>query len=866
MLIQSDILITVNRIKISLWMATVQVENYEEGGILLFGRFYLDKEKDLIVTLFLRDGRMDYVLSTPNHHTGNLIRNLARLCGLPLDSDEKGLMIIKGTVPCYIDAYNMPVYIFRLGGTKVANIFPDGRIEMKASIPSLSKTLMSQTKDYCLDISKTIIKSYILEECKFRTDLHTHMNANLHPDILIALGIFHQIRYPLYYIRKLGLRLNPSQEDLLRERREKASLTIPLAGLSGKYLERKIDDNTFLNFASLFLDNPADAEYNIPKIRASLAVMKDGQAVFTNLEKVYLYRYVFTKGKSSEDRRDLSGLDSIPDGDIRAAVKRMEEDHRDPRYRENSLFQDKLLWIARGYRSRGIVYVEISDTALVKKDRAAEMLAEIHTVMPAITEETGVTIRFLAGLRRIPLTIVKDNIARGNYLEENLEVLRAVAEDPYVAGSDILGEEINDIRDMMPAVRELVSITEKVPDFVIRIHAGENDSLRENVANSIQCVLDSLKEGQGMPNMRIGHGLYTSDLRKKKGKQLLKLITDHNVTLEFQISSNVRLNNLSMVERHPLREYLSAGVLCVQGTDGGALYGTDSIDEELALEKLLSLTKEELLLMRSAEERSLSQGMEAFRRKMELFSVGAVFPEGVMGMGGEGQSLYHRVLSFYRKRIREELLCIEALPGQAEKEDSATVFREFSEEIDPSLVPVIIAGGSFNNDQHRTVLQKDCLGLLDRLLALGDPSRICFVIGHELKAYEQYLVKRNQGRFRVYAFVPAEIGKAEAARLKSSGLSIRVCIEPSSIGIYKSIAYEIFKRRSSVLLALDGNSQAVNLVQEAKNAKHKCRIFVNPRSRMLHAKATMLRGYAELLDAGAEGMAEKILGFIADIS
>ena len=25
-----------------------------------------------------------------------------------------------------------------------------------------------------------------------------------------------------------------------------------------------------------------------------LAVMKDGQAVFTNLEKVYLYRYVFT--------------------------------------------------------------------------------------------------------------------------------------------------------------------------------------------------------------------------------------------------------------------------------------------------------------------------------------------------------------------------------------------------------------------------------------------------------------------------------------------------------------------------------------------------------------------------------------------
>ena len=59
--------------------------------------------------------------------------------------------------------------------------------------------------------------------------------------------------------------------------------------------------------------------------------------------------------------------------------------------------------------------------------------------------------------------------------------------------------------------------------------------------------------------------------------------------LEFQITSNVRLNNLSQLERHPLRQYLAAGVPCVQGTDGGAVYGTDSIDEQLALEKMLDL-------------------------------------------------------------------------------------------------------------------------------------------------------------------------------------------------------------------------------------------------------------------------------------
>ena len=100
---------------------------------------------------------------------------------------------------------------------------------MKASVPAISKTLMSQTKDYRLDIKKTIVKTYIRSECKFRTDLHTHMNANLRPDILIALGI----------------------------------------------------------------------------ARASLAIMKDGQAVFTNLEKVYLYRYVFTKGTSISDKINI---------------------------------------------------------------------------------------------------------------------------------------------------------------------------------------------------------------------------------------------------------------------------------------------------------------------------------------------------------------------------------------------------------------------------------------------------------------------------------------------------------------------------------------------------------------------------------
>ena len=166
--------------------------------MIFFQQFYLDREKDIAVDLRMEGDRLFYTIRTPNHHTGNLITNLAKLCGLKTEEDDNGLKVIRDEIPCYFDGDNRKMYILRLGNTKIANIFPNGRVEMKASIPAISKTLMSQTRDYKLGVAKTIVKTYILGECKFRTDLHTHMNGNLPPDALIALGIVRQLRYPYY--------------------------------------------------------------------------------------------------------------------------------------------------------------------------------------------------------------------------------------------------------------------------------------------------------------------------------------------------------------------------------------------------------------------------------------------------------------------------------------------------------------------------------------------------------------------------------------------------------------------------------------------------------------------------------------------
>lgn len=803
---------------------------------------FLDNEKDMIVSLFREGRRLYYELETPNHHTGNLIRNFARLCGLPLSVNEKGLQVIRGEVPCYIDARNQEVYILRFADTKVANIYTDGRIEMKASVPAVAKTLMSQTKDYRLDASKTIFKTYILRDVKFRTDLHTHMNGNLSPDVLIALGIMHQIRYPLYYIRKLDLVLTDRQEKAVMAQREKVAKQFVNSELKGKYLTRRINDNTFVNFADLILNNLENAEQNIVKIRISLAVLKDGQAVFTNLEKVYLYRYVFTKGKESTEKIRLQNIARIPDEDVRITLEQMIRDRKNPDYAQNTIFQDKLLWIARQYERQGIEYVEISDTTLVKKYESLHMLEEVHQVMPKILKETGVLIRFLAAMRRIPLTIVKDSVTPADYLVKNLTVLNAVMEDPYVAGCDFVGEEINDIQELAPAFQEIVKIARRDPDFVIRVHAGENDSLRDNVAHSIQCVKDALAPGQQMPQMRIGHGLYTCSLRSEKGKELLRAIRDNHIVLEFQLSSNVRLNNLNLLDKHPLHQYLRAGIHCVQGTDGGALYGTNSIDEQLSLEKLLNLTHKELRSMKETENAILTESRDAFQRKTLAFRamVGhRDFTDFLLEKIEEGEG-----------RIGENM----TLPGR-KLLDSNTELEDQIEELPWDRMPVVVAGGSFNTQKRTTRVTPEGTELVEKMVEQLSPREYFFVLGHTLQGYERHLLECNRKRaeegkepFRIFCFVPARLTKTQLQRLKNENVRIRVSTESQAMGIYKSFNYEIFERRPSVVVAFDGNSAAENLIQEAKNGKGDAKILVWERAGALRRKAVSLEGYVRLFE------------------
>ena len=810
----------------------------------MVNKFYLDKEKDIIVNLSkTSEDEITYVLETPNHNSGNLITNLAKICNVETVKNEKDMKIIIGKIPASINGDNEEVYIFRLGGIKIANIFED-RIEIKAKIPAITKTLMSQTKNYKLPIEKTIVKTYILKKSKFRTDLHTHMNANLTPDCLIALGIARQIRYPLYYIKKLNLKLSKEQEERIYIQRKKVEKQFEDVPLQGKYKIRKIDDNTFINFADFILNNLENAEYNIEKIRNSLAIMKDGQAVFTNLEKCYIYRYIFAKGIESQKKINLKEelINKIPEIDIKKYVCQMLKDKTtNSIYKNNTLRQDKLLWIAREYQKQGIKYVEMTDTDLAKNgEPAIKMLEEIHSIMPLIEKETGVQIRFLIGIRRIPLTIIKDQKTSNTYLRENINVLRAVAKSPYVVGSDFIGEEINDISDLQPAIKEIVRyINEEDKDFTIRIHAGENDSLRNNVRKSIMCVKESLEKEQEMPRCRIGHGLYSEDLNTESGKELLKLMKDTGVVIEFQLTSNVRLNNLSDLKNHPIKIFLKNGIKCVQGTDGGGMYGSDTFDEQLALQNLLELSDDEFAKMREVEDEITTKNNIYFMQKSEKFDKflsGRTIKEAIL----EEEDKYMK-----ETENQDELRINTKLDSEKEL---ATKIKNLP--IDK--VPIIIAGGSFNTKGRETKATEEGLKTLKKFVENVNSNNVYFVIGHKMQGYEKALVdisKELNKEIEINAIVPKNVTEKVKNRLLDANVS-GICISPETeeLGIYKSFNYEIFERRKSIVIAFDGNSPVSNLVQEAKNGKGKAKIYVNSDVDILKQKAESLQGYVTMFN------------------
>ncbi|MBQ9082058.1 MAG: adenosine deaminase, partial [Clostridia bacterium] len=428
--------------------------------------------------------------------------------------------------------------------------------------------------------------------------------------------------------------------------------------------------------------------------------------------------------------------------------------------------------------------------------------------------------------------LVKDNITSGNYLTEAIQALKVVCKDPYVVGSDFVGEEITDISELKAVIREIVTkIASEDRDWTIRVHAGENDSLKSNMSRAIALVEESLLPGQPFPHMRIGHGVYCASLKSRQGKELLAKIKEHDVVLEFQLTSNVRLNNIIDLKTHPLKRYLQNHISCVMGTDGYGLYGTDSIDEQIALANFLKISDAEFERMKAVEDALMARQTQNFARKSAAFA----------------QVLNNRtVQQYYMDEFLKRFDDISDVKFEIRNFPSYPVFKERVTELPWDKYPVVIAGGSFTSINHATRVSENDQRVLQALLDQLDPEKVFFVVGHRLMGHEKYLVEHNR-KFDIYSIIPALMSTKQIQKLTRANIKgIRISTESQEMGIYKSFNYEIFERRNCVLLAFDGNSAVANLVQEARNGKGRAWLFIYPKSAMLKAKAASLEGYVTI--------------------
>ena len=323
---------------------------------------------------------------------------------------------------------------------------------------------------------------------------------------------------------------------------------------------------------------------------------------------------------------------------------------------------------------------------------------------------------------------------------------------------------------------------------------------------------------------------------------MLEKIRKYGIALEFQVTSNVRLNNLIDLKKHPMKQYLENNISCVMGTDGYGLYGTDSIDEQIALANFLKISDEDFGKMQAVERTIIERQTWNFEKKLERFA---------KALGNRS------VEQYYMEEFQKEFDDIKDVKFVIQKQPSYPVFKDKVTSLPWDKYPIVIAGGSFSSGNGTIRVSDSEKLLLQALLNNLDPSKVFFVVGHKLTGHERYLVENNKG-FDIYSIIPSLMDENQIRKLKKADIKgIRVSTESQEMGIYKSFNYEIFERRNCTLLAFDGNSAIANLVQEARNGKGLTEIYIYPKSEMLKAKAASLQGYVTI-NASAYEVIQKV--------
>lgn len=444
-------------------------------------------------------------------------------------------------------------------------------------------------KDYQLTVSETRMLSFPMteEQLKFLpyprtnyagrlheyrmpiTDLHTHLSSQLSAQSMIEIGEKHDLAYPI---------------ELLEE-----------AGIDYRGLE--------LHPVQAFMFNPS--------INNGIARECEKDPKKADPEKLKGVKLRELREKKPESFRKLLQLMSIPADDIYGPddFDTLFYRFRNPLEKNPLLAHDKIMQVAADYQAQGIHYAELSTGAMIDDPNW------LRAAVPAIEDaeqKYGVKLRLLAG---IPRTSSPDKVTK------LIEKLKFVAQCPYIVGADFLGYESNKTGDfgwalynlarwarrLRNGVKESDEFSSYKDDFVLRVHAGENNENMNNVGEAIE-VAKKFKV-----SMRIGHAVYANYT-----PDLLKQAKDAGIVMESIIPSNIALNNLHYPHDSSIRKWVAADVNFVEGTDGAGAYQL-TIDQLTRDSLHAGLTPQDLEKRHHFEEDYIRQRQLIFDDKKAAF-------------------------------------------------------------------------------------------------------------------------------------------------------------------------------------------------------------------------------------------------------
>ena len=408
---------------------------------------------------------------------------------------------------------------------------------------------------------------------------------------------------------------------------------------------------------------------------------------------------------------------------------RMEEIYavRGPFTKNPTMFMPIIREIAKDCQKNGVKYMELSLSSVISD---VSQLKQLEQEMPKIEQETGVQIRFLGALWRH---------SDKEWNDDETDRLKVSAQSPYIVGCDVMGHETNSTMEFYGNIKELAKYAiQHDPNFVIRVHAGENPLFKANARQVLLAIEEAhyelsqtSKTPLPYPQVRLGHGIYGFDepapwdeKDRTKDISMQQLCDEIKPIIEFNMSSNLSLNNINGLPEIPIKKYVDNGIQVVLGTDGKGIYSTD-LDQEMILAHQAGLSIEDLKSISRTEDRIIQRAQQRFVQQKHATS--EQISEQLKTCYSGGAPKYNKQVE---ERYREEYSQLQASLGEKIANTGAITDLDQIKKDVAGKTPILITGSS---QKHWPKISKEnqvkIQITLDVLMRAIDPDKAYLMTG-----------------------------------------------------------------------------------------------------------------------------------------